>query len=282
MFPERANITLCKVDVARAHRDPHLGARRGPDQGLRLGGLRRRGRGRAPQAHRPQGPGHAAGRRAADRMARQRRPRADDRPGRARVRGPIRSGAVRQGRRAHERRGRHLRLPAQRRRVGGDPPPGALPASTDAVVVNTCAVTGEAVRQARQAIRKLRRERPRRADRRHRLRGADRRRRRSPPCRRSIACSATRRSCPPRPGRADRSERIAVGDIMAATHATRAPRSTASRAAPAPSCRCRTAATTAARSASSRSAAAIRARCRSTTWWRRRASWPRTAMARSC
>ncbi|HEX7759058.1 MAG TPA: radical SAM protein, partial [Caulobacteraceae bacterium] len=31
---------------------------------------------------------------------------------------------------------------------------------TDAVVFNTCAVTGEAVRQARQAIRKARRERP--------------------------------------------------------------------------------------------------------------------------
>jgi len=31
---------------------------------------------------------------------------------------------------------------------------------SDAVVVNTCAVTGEAVRQARQAIRKLRREQP--------------------------------------------------------------------------------------------------------------------------
>ena len=31
---------------------------------------------------------------------------------------------------------------------------------TDAVVVNTCAVTGEAVRQARQAIRRARRERP--------------------------------------------------------------------------------------------------------------------------
>lgn len=30
----------------------------------------------------------------------------------------------------------------------------------DAIIVNTCAVTGEAVRQARQAIRKLRRERP--------------------------------------------------------------------------------------------------------------------------
>jgi len=31
---------------------------------------------------------------------------------------------------------------------------------TDAVIVNTCAVTGEAVRQARQAIRKLKREKP--------------------------------------------------------------------------------------------------------------------------
>src|SRR5437879_12417375 len=31
---------------------------------------------------------------------------------------------------------------------------------TDTVVVNTCAVTAEAVRQARQAIRKLARERP--------------------------------------------------------------------------------------------------------------------------
>ena len=30
----------------------------------------------------------------------------------------------------------------------------------DAVIINTCAVTGEAVRQARQAIRRLRRERP--------------------------------------------------------------------------------------------------------------------------
>jgi len=31
---------------------------------------------------------------------------------------------------------------------------------TDAVIVNTCAVTAEAVRQARQAIRRTRRERP--------------------------------------------------------------------------------------------------------------------------
>src|SRR3984893_1679126 len=31
----------------------------------------------------------------------------------------------------------------------------------DVIVVNTCAVTGEAVRQARQSIRRLKRERPR-------------------------------------------------------------------------------------------------------------------------
>src|SRR5207244_6227904 len=31
---------------------------------------------------------------------------------------------------------------------------------TDTIIVNTCAVTGEAVRQARQKIRRLRRERP--------------------------------------------------------------------------------------------------------------------------
>ena len=47
IFPERANITLCAVESTRAHRHPHLGARRRPDQGLRLGGLRRRGRGGA-------------------------------------------------------------------------------------------------------------------------------------------------------------------------------------------------------------------------------------------
>src|ERR1700692_3339513 len=31
---------------------------------------------------------------------------------------------------------------------------------SDTIIVNTCAVTGEAVRQARQTIRRLRRERP--------------------------------------------------------------------------------------------------------------------------
>ena len=47
LFPERANITLAAVACARPYRDPHLGARRRPHQGLRLGGLRRRRRRRA-------------------------------------------------------------------------------------------------------------------------------------------------------------------------------------------------------------------------------------------
>ena len=45
----------------------------------------------------------------------------------------------------------------------------------DTIVINSCAVTNEAVAQARQSIRRLKRERPGRAHRRHRLRGADRR-----------------------------------------------------------------------------------------------------------
>ena len=64
----------------------------------------------------------------------------------------------------------------------------------DAVIVNTCAVTGEAVRQARQTIRKIRRENPDKTDHRHRLRRADRKPTPSPPCRKSIACSAISRS----------------------------------------------------------------------------------------
>ncbi len=50
IFPERANISLACGEVARAHRDAHLGARRGADQGLRLGRLRGRGRRGAAEA----------------------------------------------------------------------------------------------------------------------------------------------------------------------------------------------------------------------------------------
>ena len=47
-------------------------------------------------------------------------------------------------------------------------------ALTDAVVVNTCAVTAEAVRQARQTHPQARARAPRCEDRGHGLRGADR------------------------------------------------------------------------------------------------------------
>ena len=45
---------------------------------------------------------------------------------------------------------------------------------SDAIVFNTCAVTGEATRQARQAIRRARAENPDAAHHRHRLRRPDR------------------------------------------------------------------------------------------------------------
>ncbi len=51
----RARQYLARAcDLARAHRAAHLGARRRPHQGLRLGRLRGDGRRCAPAAHRPQ------------------------------------------------------------------------------------------------------------------------------------------------------------------------------------------------------------------------------------
>ena len=144
----------------------------------------------------------------------------------------------------------------------------------DAVVVNTCAVTGEAVRQARQTIRRLRRERPRS----HASSSPAARRR---PSRRRFAAmpevdrvlgneeklAAASWAALDAPGK------IAVGDIMAVTDAAAASHRRHRGPHPRASCRCRTAAITAARSASSRSAAAIRARCRPATWSRRRGGW---------
>ena len=63
---------------SRPHHDPHLGARRGTDKGLRLGGLRHRGGRGAAEAHQPHRADRAARRRPRDRMARGRRSRADD------------------------------------------------------------------------------------------------------------------------------------------------------------------------------------------------------------
>ena len=55
IFPERANITIAQVTARDARDHPHLGARRRPDPGLRLGRLRRRRQRRPHQAHRPHG-----------------------------------------------------------------------------------------------------------------------------------------------------------------------------------------------------------------------------------
>ena len=83
----------------------------------------------------------------------------------------------------------------------------------DAVVVNTCAVTAEAVRQARQTIRRLKRERP---DARIVVTGCAAQTETQvllPQCRKSIALSATRKNSMPQVWAAG--EKIAVADIMA-------------------------------------------------------------------
>src|SRR5467141_4242372 len=93
-------------------------------------------------------------------MACERRPCADDRPGCLRVRGQIRSDAIPRecetmsvdvvsfGCRLNAYEGEVIRRQAQAAGL------------VDTVVVNTCAVTAEAVRQSRQAIRRLKRQRP--------------------------------------------------------------------------------------------------------------------------
>ena len=126
------------------------------------------------------------------------------------------------------------------------------PALGETVIVHTCAVTAEAERQARQAIRRLRREQPGRAHRRHRLRRADatgrlRRHARGRPRARQCGEAAARELVP----RLDRAPRVQVGDIMAGRRRRRLRRSTAWSGGRAPSCRSSRAATTAAPSASS-------------------------------
>ena len=71
---------------------------------------------------------------------------------------------------------------------------------SDTIVINSCAVTNEAVAQARQSIRRLQARAPGRAHRRHRLRGADPAARCSPTWPRSIASSAMTTRCAARPG----------------------------------------------------------------------------------
>ena len=177
--------------------------------------------------------------------------------------GVLRARDVR-GRRLNGRRDPDLRLPAQHGRIRGDARAmPRRPAGRDLVIVNTCAVTAEAGRQARQAIRRLARERP---DARIVVTG----------CGAQVETDDLRGDAGGRAARRQRRE-AAARDLDAARddpgdrrarrgrrhHGGARPRpdriARLRRAVPAPSCRCRTAATTAAPSASSRSGAATRA-----------------------
>ena len=152
-------------------RDPAagVGARRRPDAGLRQRRLRGAGRGGAARPLRARGGGPARRRHAADRLER-RRPGLDDRPGKPQLQGATRSGAA----------GRDvMTAPAERAPPRSDRPEvitfgcrlntlesevmrcqAQAQGLDDVVIVHTCAVTAEAERQARQAIRRARRERP--------------------------------------------------------------------------------------------------------------------------
>ena len=149
----------------------------------------------------------------------------------------------------------------------------------DAVVVNTCAVTAEAVRQAKQSIRRIKREQP---DARIVVTGCAAQTEPElfaamPEVDRVVGNEEKLDARLWRTDDEGRGRRYHGG-----AHHARHTASMASTAAPAPSSRCRTAATTAAPSASSRSAAAIRAHWQWTMWWRRCAVWSRTAIAKSC
>ena len=78
------------------------------------------------------------------------------------------------------------------------------------------------------------------------------------------------------------SEKILVSDIFSVRETASHLVDGISTAAPAPSCRCRTAATIAAPSASSPTAAGTRAPCRWARWSRRCAGWSGTACAKWC
>ncbi len=163
----------------------------------------------------------------------------------------------------------------------------------DVVVVNTCAVTAEAERQARQAIRRAQARAAAGAHHRDRMRGADRsgalrrhgggrsrHRQRRQDHRGSLvgggrgARAAARLRH--RPRREDRRQRHHVG-ARDRRPSDRRPR----RQEPAPSSRCRTAAIIAAPSASFRSGAARRARCRWARWSRQVRAPRRQRLSRS-
>ena len=164
---------------------------------------------------------------------------------------------------------------------------------SDTVVINSCAVTNEAVAQARQSIRRLKRERP---DARivvtgcaaqtqpemfaemaevDRVVGNDDKMRGEAWRDARAAFDARLRH---RDKRKDRGRRHHGGQARWRRICLTASRPGCRGC----SCRCRTAATIAAPSASSPTAAAIRARCRWARWSNRSARWSSAAMPRSC
>ena len=151
LFPERANIGVAQRFANDRLRASRLGAGRRPHPGLRHRRLRRGGRGRAAGAHRARCHRCPRRRRVGNRLAR-RRPRRDDRPHRCELYGGAAgmSGleVITMGCRLNAYESEVMRARAQAAGL------------TEGVIVNTCAVTGEAERQARQAIRRARRQNP--------------------------------------------------------------------------------------------------------------------------
>ena len=149
----RAGQRQCRVD--RGRRDPAagLGARRRPHPGLRHRRLRDRGRGDQPQARLEPGRGPPARRRAAHRLGAGRHDRDDAARPTHVFEGEIDLEALRE--RPESSPSAAGSTPPRARRCGCSPR-----GEDDLVIVNSCAVTNEAVRQTRQAIRRAKRARP--------------------------------------------------------------------------------------------------------------------------
>ena len=145
-FPERVNVNVATVD-GRRHPPAGVGARRRADPRLRHRRLRHRGRGDALGGLRSPGQGDDARRTADDRLGRG-GPIRDERPGDRVFEGELDLEA------RHERRG--VTLGCRLNFAESETIARAAPAGEDVVIVNSCAVTAEAVRQTRQAIRRAR------------------------------------------------------------------------------------------------------------------------------
>ena len=154
LFPNRINVEFAQV-IDRSHIRMRVWERGiGVTLACGTGACATAGGGGAARPRRSQGRGAAGWRQAYRSNGAKRRSCADDRPASLAFAGeidldaiwPLTSSLSAAGSTPMTAR-RSRRAPARRN-------------CTNAVVVNTCAVTAEAVRQSRQAIRKLKRERP--------------------------------------------------------------------------------------------------------------------------